>query len=62
MDTEDIMARVSVAAMTTMAKAQKQEVMEADQEEIIKQAKNMSMERKQKVAAGQAGGEQKQHE
>jgi hypothetical protein len=41
-DADDIKARVSVAAMTTMAKAQGQEVTEADQEEMIRQAKNMS--------------------
>jgi X-domain of DnaJ-containing len=38
---EDIKARVAVATMTTMAKAQGQEVTEADQEEMIKQAKLM---------------------
>mmetsp|Transcript_248 Transcript_248/g.341 ORF Transcript_248/g.341 Transcript_248/m.341 type:complete len:587 (+) Transcript_248:140-1900(+) len=42
-DPEDIKARAAVAAMTTMAKAQGQEVTEADQEEMIKQAKNMNM-------------------
>lgn len=42
-DAEDIKARATVAAMTTMAKAQGQEVTEQDQEEMIKQAKNMSM-------------------
>jgi len=41
-DPEDIKARAAVAAMTTMAKAQGQEVTEADQEEMIKQAKIMS--------------------
>ena len=46
MDTEDIKARVSVAAMTTMAKAQGQEVSEKDQEEMIGQAKKMSLEKK----------------
>ena len=45
-DTEDIKARAAVAAMTTMAKAQGQEVSEADTEEMIKQAKTMSMEAK----------------
>ncbi|CAB9520117.1 protein DnaJ [Seminavis robusta] len=39
---EDIKARVTVATMTTMAKAQGQEVTEADQEEMIQQAKQMS--------------------
>jgi len=42
-DTEDIKARAAVAAMTTMAKAQGQEVTEQDTEEMIKQAKTMSM-------------------
>lgn len=42
-DPEDIKARMSVAAMTTMAKAQGQEVTEEDQQEMIKQAKQMSM-------------------
>uniref|UniRef100_A0A7S0GHH7 DNAJ-containing protein X-domain domain-containing protein n=2 Tax=Proboscia inermis TaxID=420281 RepID=A0A7S0GHH7_9STRA len=39
---ENIKARMSVAAMTTMAKAQGQEVTEEDQEEMIKQAKQES--------------------
>jgi len=42
-DAEDIKARMSVAAMTTMAKAQGQEVTNEDQEEMIKQAKQMSV-------------------
>lgn len=40
-DTADIKARAEVAMMTTMAKAQGQEVSEDDTEEMIKQAKNM---------------------
>lgn len=40
-DTADIKARAEVAVMTTMAKAQGQEVSEDDTEEMIKQAKNM---------------------
>jgi len=52
MDTEDIKARVSVAAMTTMAKAQGQEVSEEDQEVMIGQAKKMSMDEKEKRKAG----------
>jgi hypothetical protein len=51
MDTEDIKARVSVAAMTTMAKAQGQEVSEQDQEEMIGQAKKMSMDEKERRKA-----------
>ena len=41
---EDIKARVAVATMTTMAKAQGQEVTEEDKEEMIRQAKQMSVE------------------
>lgn len=37
---DDIKARVAVATMTTMAKAQGQEVTEDDQEQMIRQAKN----------------------
>ena len=40
---EDIKARVAVATMTMAAKAQGQEVSEADQEEMIKQARMMGM-------------------
>lgn len=40
-DAADIKARAEVAVMTTMAKAQGQEVSESDTEEMIKQAKNM---------------------
>ena len=53
MDSEDIKARLSVAAMTTMAKAQGQEVSNEDQEEMIKKAKQMS-------ADGLAGGDGKE--
>ena len=42
-DAQDIKARMSVAAMTTMAKAQGQEVSKEDQEEMIKQAKQMNV-------------------
>ena len=45
-EAEDIKARVHVAAMATMAKAQGQDMTEQDQEEMIKQAKQMSMEMK----------------
>ncbi|KAI2505442.1 hypothetical protein MHU86_8965 [Fragilaria crotonensis] len=40
---EDIKARMSVAAMTTMAKAQGQEVSMEDQDEMIKKAKQMNV-------------------
>jgi curved DNA-binding protein CbpA len=43
-DAADIKARAEVAVMTTMAKAQGQEVSEDDTEELIKQAKNMRAE------------------
>lgn len=46
-DAEDIKARVAVATMTTMAKAQGQEVTEEDQQEMIQQAKQMSLNPKQ---------------
>jgi len=46
-DTSDIKARAEVAVMTTMAKAQGQEVSAEDTEEMIHQAKTMSAERKQ---------------
>jgi curved DNA-binding protein CbpA len=41
-----IKARVAVATQTTMAKAQGQEVTKQDQEEMIKQAKQMSLDEK----------------
>jgi len=40
-DTADIKARAEVAVMTTMARAQGQEVSESDTEEMIKNAQNM---------------------
>jgi curved DNA-binding protein CbpA len=40
-DAEEIRARATVAAMTTMAKAQGQEVSHDDQAEMIRQARNM---------------------
>ena len=52
-DASDIKARAEVAVMTTMAKAQGQEVSENDTEEMIKQAKNMRAEME---AGGAAGG------
>ena len=39
MDAEEIKAKLSVAAMATMAKAQGQEMTEEDQQELMKQAK-----------------------
>jgi len=49
---EDIKARVAVATMATMAKAQGQEVTEQDQHDMMQQAKQMSMDAK----AGGGGG------
>lgn len=43
-DLEDVKARAEVAVMTTMAKAQGQEVNTDDTEDLIKQAKNMRAE------------------
>lgn len=43
---DEIKVRISVAAMTTMAKAQGQEVSEDDQENMIKQAQQMAMDAK----------------
>mmetsp|Transcript_16754 Transcript_16754/g.33343 ORF Transcript_16754/g.33343 Transcript_16754/m.33343 type:complete len:189 (+) Transcript_16754:1125-1691(+) len=43
---EEIKARVTVAARTTMAKAQGQDVSEDDQEEMIKAAKQMAFDAK----------------
>ena len=42
-EAEDIKARVAAASMTTMAKAQGQEVTEEDQQNMINQAKQMSL-------------------
>jgi hypothetical protein len=45
-DKDDIKARANIAVMTTMAKAQGQEVDASDTEELIKQAKAMSAAQK----------------
>lgn len=45
-DTDDIKARFAVATMTTMAKAQGQEVDDQDQEEMIEQTKKQMMDLK----------------
>ena len=50
MSMEDIKARAEVAVMTTMAKAQGQEVSEDDTEELIRQHAKMAADRD---AAGQ---------
>ena len=42
-DAADIKARAEVAVMTTMAKAQGQELSEDDQRELLKQAKEAQM-------------------
>jgi hypothetical protein len=51
-----IKARVAVAAQTTMAKAQGQEVSEQDQEEMIKQAKQMSFDEKSPAQGEERAG------
>lgn len=48
-DTKDLKARAEVAVMTTMAKAQGQEVSTEDTEQMINQAKTMSEERQQQA-------------
>eukprot|EP00580_Thalassiosira_gravida_P003430 CAMPEP_0201619238 /NCGR_PEP_ID=MMETSP0492-20130828/41147_1 /ASSEMBLY_ACC=CAM_ASM_000837 /TAXON_ID=420259 /ORGANISM="Thalassiosira gravida, Strain GMp14c1" /LENGTH=620 /DNA_ID=CAMNT_0048088069 /DNA_START=52 /DNA_END=1914 /DNA_ORIENTATION=+ len=53
-DAADIKARAEVAVMTTMAKAQGQEVSEDDTEEMIKQAKNMRADA-ENAANGEGG-------
>jgi len=58
-DTADIKARAEVAVMTTMAKAQGQEVSEDDTEEMIKQAKNMQADLAKGGAAAQGAAETK---
>ena len=58
-DAADIKARAEVAVMTTMAKAQGQEMSENDTEEMIKQAKNMRAEME---AAGAASDAKKEEE
>jgi curved DNA-binding protein CbpA len=47
MTSSEIRARAEVAAMTTMAKAQGQEISATDAEDMIKQARKMAEERKQ---------------
>lgn len=67
---EDIKARVAVATMTTMAKAQGQEVTEEDQAEMINQAKRMGMknggveedEQVEGEREGQSGDKSKEEE
>jgi UDP-glucose 6-dehydrogenase len=44
-DTDDIRARAEIAVMTTMARAQGQDVSEQDTEELIRQAKMMKATR-----------------
>merc|ERR1712125_16153 len=50
-DTKDLKARAEVAVMTTMAKAQGQELSPEDTEEMINQAKAMSEERQNQALA-----------
>jgi len=58
-DVEHMKARAEVAVMTTMAKAQGQEVDENDTEEMIKRAKHMAAEQK-KQSSGNLKGDAKQ--
>lgn len=58
-DTADIKARAEVAVMTTMAKAQGQEVSEDDTEEMIKQAKNMRADLAKEAADANGIGAEK---
>ena len=53
-DVEHMKARAEVAVMTTMAKAQGQEVDENDTEEMIQRAKHMAAEQK-KQSSGNLG-------
>ena len=55
-DADDIRARAEVAVMTTMAKAQGQEVSSDDTEEMIRQARVMKVEQQQQQQQ-QGGGE-----
>jgi len=56
-DADDIRARAEVAVMTTMAKAQGQEVSEEDTEEMIRQAKVMKVEQQQQGEGKVPGAE-----
>ena len=50
-DVKDIRMRAEVAAMTTLAKAQGQEVSQKDAEELIKQARRMEEEQRKNAAS-----------
>jgi translation initiation factor IF-2 len=54
-DAQEIRARAEVAAMTTMAKAQGQEVSDKDAEEMIRQARQMERERQEQEQKASAG-------
>ena len=56
-DMDDVKARAEVAVMTTMAKAQGQEVDTNDTEDLIKQAKNMRADVEKMSAENGKGGE-----
>ena len=56
-DTNDIKARAEVAVMTTMAKAQGQEVTEDDTEDLIRRAKDMQQGRDDEAATSSAADE-----
>ena len=58
LNTSDVIkARAEVAGMTTMAKAQGQEVSEKDTEDLIRQHKEMSAQRDAAAAAAAAAAE-----
>ena len=58
-DADDIKARVEVATRTTMAKAQGQELSEEDHEEMIRMAKQMSLDAKNQKEDGNADADAK---
>ncbi|KAL3800232.1 hypothetical protein ACHAWO_013814 [Cyclotella atomus] len=61
-DMDDVKARAEVAVMTTMAKAQGQEVDTKDTEDLIRQAKNMRAEvEKMSAENAKAGEEEKKN-
>jgi hypothetical protein len=53
-DAKDIRMRAEVAAMTTLAKAQGQEVNDKDAEEMIRQARQMEEMHHQQAAASKS--------
>jgi predicted ATP-grasp superfamily ATP-dependent carboligase len=60
-DMDDVKARAEVAVMTTMAKAQGQEVDTKDTEDLIRQAKNMRAEVEKASENAKTGEEEKKN-